>query len=48
MGAMDAGTEDGYWCVVCGRFLPNDDGVVVHDDAPHPESMTFDEDAKPQ
>ena len=38
----------GYWCVVCGRHLPEKDGVIVHDDVPHPESMTFDEEEKPQ
>lgn len=39
----------GYWCVVCGRYLPADeDGVIVHDDVPHPEDMTFDEEGRPQ
>ena len=38
----------GYWCVVCGRHLPEKDGAIVHDDVPHPESMTFDEEEKPQ
>ncbi len=39
----------GYWCVVCGRHLPADeDGVIVHDDVPHPENMTFDEEESPQ
>lgn len=39
----------GYWCVVCGRHLPADeDGVIVHDDVPHPEDMTFDEEERPQ
>lgn len=41
-------TEDGYWCVVCGRYLQADDGVIVHDNIPHPENMTFDEDERPQ
>jgi hypothetical protein len=40
--------EQGYWCVVCGRFLPSDDGVIVHDDLPHPDEMTFDEQENPQ
>lgn len=40
--------EPGYWCVVCGRFLPSDDGVIVHDDVPHPDDMTFDEEENPQ
>lgn len=39
----------GYWCVVCGRFLPEDDaGVIVHDNVPHPQEMTFAEEDKPQ
>ena len=42
-------TEIGYWCVVCGRFLPADeDGLIIHDDIIHPDDMTFDEDEKPQ
>jgi hypothetical protein len=41
-------SDDGYWCVVCGRFLPSDDGVIVHDDVPHPSDMTFDDEATPQ
>ena len=41
--------ENGYWCVVCGRFLPADEcGVVVHDDVPHPDNMTFDDEEHPQ
>ena len=40
---------DGYYCVVCGRFLEADEyGVVVHDPILHPESMTFDEEENPQ
>ena len=39
----------GYWCVVCGRYLPADeDGVIVHDSVPHPEDMTFNEEDRPQ
>jgi len=39
----------GYWCVVCGRFLPADDlGVIVHDDVPHPDELAFDEEDSPQ
>ncbi len=41
--------DPGYDCVVCGRFLPADEhGVIVHDDVPHPDDMTFDEKEKPQ
>ena len=36
---------DGYYCVVCGKFIEADKrGVIVHDDVPHSNSMTFDED----
>ena len=35
--------QAGYWCVICGRYLRADDGVIVHDDIPHPLSMTFEE-----
>ena len=38
-----------YWCPVCGKALPvNPDGVVVHDDVPHPPNMDFDEEGRPQ
>ncbi len=41
--------DEGYYCVVCGRFLlVDDEGVIVHDDVPHPPEMTFDEEEKPQ
>lgn len=41
--------NDGYYCVVCGKFLDaDDDGVIVHDDVPHPIDMTFDDEEKPQ
>ena len=39
---------DTYHCVVCGRALPILDGVIVHDDVPHPESMDFAEEENPQ
>ena len=43
----DEEPSPGYWCVVCGRWLPADDlGVIVHDPMPHPETMTFDDDEK--
>ncbi len=39
---------EGYYCVICGRFLPtNEYGVIVHDDIVHPP-MDFDEERKPQ
>ena len=41
--------DGGYWCVICGRFLPaDDDGVIVHDDLPHPDGMDFDDNGHPQ
>jgi hypothetical protein len=41
--------NEGYYCVVCGKFLPADeDGLIVHDDVPHPPDMTFDEEDRPQ
>lgn len=40
---------NGYWCVVCMRYVPvEEDGVMLHDDIPHPPLMTFDEDRFPQ
>lgn len=40
--------DDGYYCVVCGRYIEVVDGVIVHDDIPHPMSMDFDEEDNPQ
>ena len=41
--------NDGYYCVVCGRFIEADEyGVIVHDDIPHPSEMDFAEEEKPQ
>ena len=45
---LEDGNGDGYWCVVCGRFLPASGGVVVHDDVPHPDNMSFDDGDNPQ
>lgn len=40
---------DGYYCVVCGKFLPaNEYGVITHDDVPHPIDMDFEDEEKPQ
>lgn len=40
---------DGYWCVVCQRFIEADEfGVVVHDDISHPITTMFDEEDNPQ
>lgn len=47
--AEDPQATPGYWCVVCGRWLPADGfGVIVHDPLPHPAGMSFDEEARPQ
>jgi hypothetical protein len=41
--------SDGYYCVVCGRFLlANEHGVIVHDDILHPQEMDFADEEKPQ
>lgn len=41
--------SNGYWRVVCGRYLLADElGVIVHDAVEHPETMTFDEEDAPQ
>ena len=41
--------NDGYYCVVCGRYLEaNEDRVIVHDDVPHPPEMDFADEEKPQ
>lgn len=40
--------SNGYYCVVCGRYLESVDGVIVHDDMIHPTTMTFDEEERPQ
>ena len=39
---------DGYYCVICGKYIEAVDGVIVHDDIPHPPDMTFDEEDNPQ
>lgn len=38
----------GYWCVVCGRFLRAQDGLIIHDNVPHPPTMAFDDEDRPQ
>ena len=40
--------DEGYWCVICQRFIEADEnGLIVHDDIPH-NDMTFDEESRPQ
>lgn len=31
--------SNGYWCVICNRFLESIDGLVVHDDISHPDDF---------
>ena len=37
----------GYYCVICHKWLQEQDGVIVHDPVPHPPDMTFDEQENP-
>lgn len=40
-----------YHCVVCGpclRFESDDAAVTLHNEVPHPDTMTFDEEESPQ
>lgn len=39
--------DEGYYCVVCGKYIEAVDGVIVHDDIPHSD-MAFDDEEKPQ
>lgn len=49
LGSTAESGTDGYWCVVCGRFLTaDDDGLIVHDNVPHPDEMTFDDEENMQ
>jgi len=33
---------DGYWCVVCQKFIEaDDDGILIHDDIDHPYFMFY-------
>ena len=42
-------TNNGYHCVICGRFLLADEyGVILHDDIEHSPEMTFDDEENPQ
>jgi RNA polymerase-binding transcription factor DksA len=40
--------DEGYYCVVCGKYIEAVDDVIVHDDIPHPVDMAFDEEENPQ
>jgi hypothetical protein len=39
--------DEGYYCVVCGKYIEAVDGVIVHDDIPHPY-MAFDDEENTQ
>ena len=39
--------DEGYYCVVCGKYIEAVDGVIVHNDIPHPY-MAFDDEENPQ
>jgi hypothetical protein len=39
--------DEGYYCVVCGKYIEAVDGVIVHNDIPHPY-MAFDDEKNPQ
>lgn len=39
--------DEGYYCAVCGKYIEAVDGVIVHDDIPHPD-MAFDDEENPQ
>ena len=40
--------DEGYYCVVCGKYIEAVDDAIVHDDIPHPVDMAFDEEENPQ
>ena len=40
-----------YYCVICGkcRIEEHEDGrIIIHADMPHPATLTFDEEERPQ
>ena len=48
IGAISC-NDEGYACVVCGRLIePDDTGVMVHDEIPHPINMLFNDEEQPQ
>ena len=36
--------QETYFCVICEKELPIIDGVVVHDEIPHPDNIILDSD----
>lgn len=48
IGALSC-NDEGYACVVCGRLIvPDETGVMVHDEIPHPINMLFNDEEQPQ
>lgn len=48
IGALSR-NDEGYACVVCCRLIePDDTGVMVHDEIPHPINMIFNDEEQPQ
>jgi len=44
MPTKDEALNDGYWCVICQRFIEADeDGVIVHDAIIHDYMDSFQE-----
>jgi hypothetical protein len=39
---------EAYWCVICQRAIPLQDGIYIHDDKPGHEVLTFDEESRAQ
>lgn len=37
-----------FYCLYCGRSLPIENGVIVHDEVEHPETYNFSEEDRPQ
>ena len=48
MNVIDSSDTETYACIYCGKALPIEEGVIVHDDVPHPINITFDEEENPQ
>lgn len=38
---LNMNETDGYWCVVCNRYIPEENGMIVHDDIIHPIDFVF-------
>lgn len=48
IGALSC-NDEGYVCVVCGRLIePDETGVMIHDEVPHPTNMLFNDEDQPQ